>query len=182
MPKNEEIALINRLSKGDQKAFSVLYEQYKSVSYAFVLSFVKDSSISKDIVHDVFVKVWVKRESLPRVVSFNRYLFQMLRNAVYDHFEALQINHRFVLEMMKVVDDYSDVTQSLISEHELQTIIFEAVSRMPERRREVFLLSRYQNVENKEISRRLGIDIRTVENHITAALSDIRLRLAEVYA
>ena len=53
---------------------------------------------------------------------------------------------------------------------------------MPEKRREVFRMSRYQNVENKEIARRLNIDVRTVENHITNALSDIREYIIEAYA
>ena len=56
------------------------------------------------------------------------------------------------------------------------------MSRMPEKRREVFRMSRYQNVENKEIARRLNIDVRTVENHITNALSDIREYISEAYA
>ena len=79
-------------------------------------------------------------------------------------------------------DDYSDITQSAISMNELQMLIFEAVSRMPEKRREVFRMSRYQNVENKEIARRLNIDVRTVDNHITNALSDIREYIIEAYA
>ena len=64
MSEKQEIALMRRLAAGDQQAFTVLYEQYRGVSYSFVLSLVKDSSIAKDIVHDVFVKLWLKRESL----------------------------------------------------------------------------------------------------------------------
>ncbi len=182
MSEKQEIALMRRLAAGDQQAFTVLYEQYRGVSYSFVLSLVKDSSISKDIVHDVFVKLWLKRESLAKVLSFNRYLYQMLKNAVYDHFSAMQVSRHYIDELTNFKDDYSDITQSAISMNELQMLIFEAVSRMPEKRREVFRMSRYQNVENKEIARRLNIDVRTVENHITNALSDIREYISEAYA
>jgi len=182
MTNLKEITLLNRLSRGDEEAFSELYEQYKSVSYAFVFSLVKDSSVSKDIVHDVFVKLWVKRDTLQRVVSFNAYLFQMLKNAVFDYFEVLRINRRYVTEMVKTSDEFSDITNSSVDFNELQLLVFETVSKMPERRRQVFQMSRYQNIENKEISLRLGIDIRTVENHISAALAEIRLAVQEVYA
>ena len=182
MSEKQEIALMRRLAAGDQQAFAVLYEQYSGVSYSFVLSLVKDSSLSKDIVHDVFVKLWLKRETLTKVLSFNRYLYQMLKNAVYDHFSAMQVSRHYIDEITNFRDDYSDITQSAISMNELQMLIFEAVSRMPEKRREVFRMSRYQNVENKEIARRLNIDVRTVENHITNALSDIRKYITEAYA
>lgn len=182
MSGNDTTALTIRLSRGDERAFEELYEQYRGVAYYFVLSFVKDQSISKDIVHDSFVKIWLKRENLARVASFDSYLFRMLRNAVLDHFETLQINRRYVAETLKCADDFSDITSNQISLDELELIIFDAVSNMPERRREVFRLSRYQNIENSEIALRLGIDIRTVENHITAAMAAIRTRIAEVYA
>lgn len=163
MSEKQEIALMRRLAAGDQQAFTVLYEQYRGVSYSFVLSLVKDSSLAK-------------------VLSFNRYLYQMLKNAVYDHFSAMQVSRHYIDEITNFRDDYSDITQSAISMNELQMLIFEAVSRMPEKRREVFRMSRYQNVENKEIARRLNIDVRTVENHITNALSDIRKYIIEAYA
>ncbi len=182
MPENKEIALVTRLSRGDERAFEELYMGYRGVAYFFVLSFVKDSSVAKDIVHDSFVKIWLKRENLARVVSFDSYLFRMLRNAVMDYFETLQINRRYVAETLKCTDDFSEITSNQVSLDELELIIFDAVSNMPERRREVFRLSRYQNIENSEIALRLGIDIRTVENHITAAMAAIRARIAEVYA
>ncbi len=182
MSGNKETTLMMRLSKGDERAFEELYLGFRGVAYFFVLSFVKDQSVAKDIVHDSFVKIWVKRENLARVVSFDSYLFRMLRNAIMDYFETLQINRRYVAETLKCTDDFSDITSNQVSLDELELIIFDAVSNMPERRREVFRLSRYQNVENSEIALRLGIDVRTVENHITAALATIRARIAEVYA
>ena len=104
MSEKQEIALMRRLAAGDQQAFAVLYEQYRGVSYSFVLSLVKDSSISKDIVHDVFVKLWLKRESLAKVLSFNRYLYQMLKNAVYDYFSAMQVSRHYIDELTKLAD------------------------------------------------------------------------------
>ncbi len=182
MTSEKEHILTERLARGDGEAFEELYGQYSGVAFGFVLSFVKDSSVARDIVHDSFVKIWLKRENLTRVASFNSYLFRMLRNAVTDHFETIQINRRYIAETLRTADDFSDITSERISLDELQTIIFDAVSTMPARRREVFSLSRYQGVPNNEIAARLGIDIRTVENHISAALGSIRARISEIYA
>lgn len=182
MTGEEETTLTIRLSRGDERAFGQLYGKYSGVAYCFVLSFVKDSHAAKDIVHDAFVKVWLRRESLARVVSFSAYLFRMLKNAVTDHFETLVINRRYIAETLKSADDFSDITRAEVSFDELQMIIFDAVSNMPSRRQEVFRLSRYQNVDNREIAARLGIDLRTVENHLSAALSDIRAKIVSAYA
>ena len=173
---------MERLSRGDEQAFTRLYEAYSGVSYSFVLSLVKDSAEAKDVVHDVFIKLWVRRESLCRVASFSAYLFRMLKNAVVDHFEAVQVNSRYIASTLLSAEDFSDITQEKVSSDELQLIIFNAVSAMPQRRREVFQLSRYQHIENAEIASRLGIDLRTVENHLSAALSEIRARITEMYA
>ena len=143
-----------------------------------MLSLVKDSQIAKDIVQDAFVKVWLKRSIVGRTANFRAYLYKILRNAVMDWFDSVEINRRYVASQTLNVAEYVDYTEQKIDADELMLLIFEALGRMPERRRRVFMMSRYECMANEDIALSLGIDRRTVENHLTNALADIRCYIA----
>lgn len=179
MTGNEEKMLLRALGDSDKKAFAMLYNMYAGKCLSFVRSIIKDEEAAKDITHDLFVKVWLKRELISKVDSFSSYLFRMARNAVMDRLESEVIRRRFATEKMTVSENFRSYVDEKVSENELQMLIFRAVSGMPEQRRKIFTLSRYQGIPNSEIARMFDISVRTVENHLTNALSDIRLMLAE---
>ena len=180
MTRTEEKLLLYALGKSDRKAFAVLYNLYAGKCIHFVSSLVKDADASMDIVHDIFVTVWLKRDLISKVDCFSSYLFRMARNAVMDRLESEVIRRRFVAESLIVSDDLCSYVDEKVSLDELQLLISRAVSRMPEQRRRIFMLSRYKGVPNVKIAEILGLNIRTVENHITNALADLRLALTKI--
>ncbi|MBQ8838680.1 MAG: RNA polymerase sigma-70 factor [Bacteroidales bacterium] len=179
MTTNEEYILLRALGNSDRKAFAVLYNLYAGKCLAFLESLLKDHEQAKDVTHDIFIKVWQKREIISKVDSFSSYLFKMARNAVMDKFESETIRRRYVARQMLCQEDFRSYVDEVVSVDELQMMIFKAVSRMPEQRRRIFTLSRYKGMSNAEIARLCGLNVRTVENHITNALADIRMLLAE---
>ena len=180
MTKTEEKLLLQALGNSEKQAFAVLYNMYAGKCFCFVQSLIKDSDSAKDITHDIFVKVWLRREIISKVGNFSSYLFRMARNAVWDKLESEVINRRFVTEQLMTSDNFRSYVDEAISADELQMLIFKAVSKMPEQRRKIFTLSRYKGISYADIAKTFDINIRTVENHITNALSDIKLMLAEV--
>ena len=179
MTQKEEKLLLSALGDSDKRAFAVLYNLYAGKCLHFVASIIKDQDAAKDVTHDIFVKVWLKRDVISKVDSFSAYLFRMARNAVMDRLESEVIRRRFVTESLVVSEEFRMCVDEKVSIDELQVLIFKAVSRMPEQRRKIFVMSRYKGVPNIEIAEMLGINIRTVENHLTNALSDIRVALAD---
>lgn len=179
MTQKEERLLLSALGDSDKKAFAVLYNLYAGKCLHFIASIIKDQDAAKDITHDIFVKVWLKRDIISKVDSFSAYLFRMARNAVMDKLESEVIKRRFVTESLVVSEEFMMYVDEKVSIDELQVLIFNAVSRMPEQRRRIFMMSRYKGVPNIKIAEMLGINIRTVENHLTNALADIRAALAE---
>ena len=179
MTQKEEKLLLSALGDSDKRAFAVLYNLYAGKCLHFVASIIKDQDAAKDVTHDIFVKVWLKRDVISKVDSFSAYLFRMARNAVMDRLESEVIRRRFVTESLVVSEEFRMCVDEKVSIDELQVLIFNAVSRMPEQRRKIFVMSRYKGVPNIEIAEILGINIRTVENHLTNALSDIRVALAD---
>jgi RNA polymerase sigma-70 factor (ECF subfamily) len=90
MTKTEEKLLMLALGNSDKKAFAVLYNMYAGKCLGFVQSLIKDSDSAKDITHDIFVKVWLKREVISKVDNFSSYLFRMARNSVLDKLESTE--------------------------------------------------------------------------------------------
>lgn len=180
MTRTEEKLLLQALGQSSRNAFAMLYNIYAGKCMSFVTSIVKDEEAAKDITHDIFVKVWLKRDIISKVDSFSSYLFKMVRNAVMDRLEGEVIMRRFVVESLAVSDELRAYVDEKISVDELQLLISKAVGRMPEQRRRIFMLSRYNGVPNIKIAEMLGLNVRTVENHITNALADIRIALTKI--
>lgn len=168
------------VSETGQKAFAELYSLYAPKCRSFIYAMTKDEAVSEDITHDIFLKIWTRRGIVSKADSFSSYLFRMVRNAVIDHYECNAINRRYVAREMLRTDSFGICTEERINLDDLQLIIFNAVSCMPEQRRRIFTLSRYKGLSNSEIASLFGINIRTVENHITNALADIRIALSQI--
>lgn len=119
MSADTEIELLEKMACGDKKAFESLYNGYRGLSYAFVLSLVKDAAVAKDIVQDTFVKVWLKRAIAGRTVNFRAYLYKILRNAVMDWFDSCEIYRRYVANQILTKEEYMEYTEQKINADEL---------------------------------------------------------------
>lgn len=172
--RKDDLEILLRLKKGDENAFTLLYNRYAGKSFNFVFALVKDESVAQDIVQDTFVKLYLKRSELSEIESFNSYIFRMLKNSVLDFFTAETVHRKHLARMSAAEDEISELTQERIHSAELEKIIRKVVSSMPVQRRNVFILSRVKGVSNTEIALEFGISIRTVENHLSNAMRDIR--------
>ncbi len=176
--EKELLKLLSSTGEG-QEAFSEIYVRYSGKCFGFINAMIKDEDAAKDMTHDIFVKVWLKRMTISKVDSFSSYLFRMTRNAVFDYFESNAINRKYIARQALCQEEFRSYVEEKVNLHDIQLMVFEAVSRMPEQRRRIFTLSRYNGIPNKEIAMLLGLNIRTVENHLTNALADIRAALAK---
>lgn len=180
--QSEKDLLADLSSSGGKEgpAFTVLYRKYSGKCFSFINSLTKDPEVSRDIVHDIFVKVWLRRDIIPNVDSFSSYLFRMAKNAVLDHYDSNTINRKYVAHQLLFQEEFRAYVEEKANLDELQLLIWSAVGSMPEQRRRIFIMSRYNGIPNAEIAAVLGINVRTVENHITNALADIRAALGRV--
>lgn len=175
----QEEQLLAALKRGDEKAFALIYNAYVGKSYNFVFSLVKDEEIAKDIVQDTFIKVYLKRSTISMVSSFSSYLFSMLKNAVLDHFDSELVKYRYLARLRYSASDFADIVNEDINAGELMERIESALTKMPRQRQRIFRLSRFKGVPNNEIAKMFGIDKRTVENHLSNALRDIKKEISD---
>lgn len=169
----DEQNLLKEIARGNIKAFEQLFFDYQPKLVYFLVGLTHDKEVSRDIAQDLFLSLWKDREKLINVHSFSSYLFQMARFTVYDYFDRLAVSEKYTNEYLLEISLSQSIEEALFA-HELQHIIDRIVGEMSPQRKLVYQMSREQGLSNDEIAVRLGISKRTVENHITAALSILR--------
>ncbi len=173
MNGNWEVDSIKNLSNGDTKAFELLYLRYQPKLLYFINGFIKNLDVSRDITHDIFLSLWNNRENLNQINSFNSYLFRMGKNAVCNYFDHSIVNEKFTVEQLSAPIKTENIEEDIFAS-ELQALIDISVSKMPPQRKQIYRMSRVEGFSNSEIAEKLDISKRTVENHLTAALADLR--------
>lgn len=175
MDINREAICLNKLGKGDHKAFDDLFMQYQPRVKNFLKGFVKDEEEALDMTQEIFFRIWVNREIISKVDSFKAYLFRMAKNMIYDYYEHNLIKDTYNLRQKEnsLYTDILDIEEKIYAD-ELSLLIDIAVENMPDQRKRIFKMSRKEGLSNDEIASCLGINKRTVENHITTALAELR--------
>lgn len=177
--------LFDQVKTGDQKAFNLLFSIYFSRLNDFAKNVVKDDSISQDIVQDVFVKVWEIKSEIESL-NLEAYLFRLVRNRCIDYIKHLKVVSNRMTEI-KILSKYEELYRIdfvgnepyMLIEQELKTKIETTIKHLPDRCREVFILSRMEGFKNKEIAEKLDINIKNVERHLNRALQSFRKNFTE---
>lgn len=170
--------LISRLKSGDQLAFAEVHERYYPVLYNFSYKRNIDSEEIKDIIQDVFMKLWQNRKKIELTLSLRSYLFKSVLNKIMDLFRHKKIRKEHVDSLQAAMTNSSIFsTDCRIRERDMEKLISLEIEALPERMREVMTLRRNQDLSNKEIGIQLGITEQTVETHAKRALRVLRRRL-----
>ena len=165
----------------DKKAFDMLFERYWSAMYTSAYNYLRDSELSAEIVHDVFLNIWQKRKEF-QIISLKNYLTSSTRYHVY---KCLKERKASSIVYVENYNDEIGVQQENEGEERLNSAYLENsiqnyLLQLPKRCREIFLLSRMQHMTNDEIAAHFNISKRTVENQITIALKFLREHLKEI--
>ena len=165
--------LMIQLRDANETAFRQVFDQYGKKVYRYILHYVKVGVEAEDITQNVFLRIWEKRGLIDPEKSFEGFIFTIAYRSVMDHFRTNPKR----LQSLFPVDLFTDSIVStvsadaLLNHHQLESIYQQALQALPPKRKEIFLLSRHGGLTNRQIAEKLGISIKTVESHMTAALS-----------
>ncbi|MFA6819980.1 MAG: RNA polymerase sigma-70 factor [Bacteroidaceae bacterium] len=162
-----------------KEGFEMLFKQHYEPLCGFVFGIVQDYDVSEDVIQELFVKFWEKRNDIPEDISIKGYLYRAARNMALNEMKHSEIKNDFNLFNR---DEMSDAEQNIgnsAETSELQKMIDQAINKLPTERKKIFLMSREDGLKYKEIAEELNISIKTVENQMGKALSTLRTELSD---
>lgn len=172
--------IIRRLKKDDKSAVDELFSYYYPRLYHFSKSILKIETGIDDILQEVFVKIWLNRNKISNIETFNAYIFTITKNEVLNLIRSNLRDQTFKEEffLRSVAEEYQ--TQNQVEFDEIKSGIDRIVASLPEKRQQVFVLSRTEGLSNKEIAQQLNISEKTVEDHITHAIKHIKTSIKDM--
>lgn len=171
----DEQYLKARIVKGDKEAFSLVFKKYYGKVCKFIMSMVKQKSLAEDLSQDIFVKLWARRRKLMSISSIDSYLFIMARNRTLDYFrkasrkkECIGVSEELLLSIAS-----HDSSEQIDNNSAIEAVKV-AVNNLPPKRRDIFMMSRFDGLSNDEIAILMGVTRKTVENQLSLAGSQIK--------
>lgn len=167
--------LMAALKNGNEQALTLVYDRFWQKMYLAAWNIIKDRNICEDIVQDIFVKLWIKRADIEITTSLSGYLLTATRNQVFQVLKRTALQDEVWMRFAQRV--YETMPDQQLEYKLLQEKITVAVNELPEKCKEIFIVSREHNLSYKSIARLMGVSPKTVENHISVALKRIRRAL-----
>lgn len=168
-----------RLAAGDEQAFRVIFDHYKEPFFAAAFKMTRSQAIAEEIVQDLFVRAWDKREKFAQANNPNAYLYRMLHNNIYEHFRKVMLDRKLHSKLAVAnpdIDD-NDIEQN-IYERENLAALTAVIERLPAQQKLVYKLSRQEGLSREEIAEQLNISPNTVRNHLVSATEFIKKSLS----
>lgn len=168
---HNEPELLKQIAQGDERAFALLVEGYGASIYAHVLTYIKDATRSEEITQDIFLNVWNHRQELPSIQNFRGYLYVLTRNRTISAFREKIIRYE---EAEKDQLQAGLNPAGLMEYRQLSDTLQRGIGQLPARRKEVFIMSRFDGMTYEEIANHLNISKSAVNKHIIEALVFLR--------
>ena len=173
----DERELLVRLRGGDDAAYEAIFRQWYAPLVAGTTALLRDRGPAEEVVQDVFLELWRRRDTLTLESSLRAYLFQATRNRALNYLRRQRVEARGEATIAAAMPS-PEAADSEAREGELNVAIQAAIAGLPDRCREVFELSRVHGLKYSEIATQLGISVKTVEAQMGKALRVMREKLA----
>lgn len=174
-----DFELFHLFKNGDDAAYIEIYHRYHKKLFLHAFKMLQDRAKSEDVIHDLFIKFFEKRESLILSTSLSSYLYTSIRNSILDIFSHNQVIEKHEQSLQDFMNKGEYITDNLIREKELKKIIEKEIAALPPKMREVFELSREAEMSYSEIAQELDIAENTVRKQISKALKQLRPKLLD---
>lgn len=181
MENDDEKFLIQRLKEDDIKALEVIFNRHYSNLYKYLLLIFKSQLLVDHIAQDIFIYLWENRKSIEIKTSLESYLYSAGRYQAINQLRNKKRHEKLEQILVETQDEENSSPFSLLESRELEQIIDEAVSSLPERCQQIFRLSREEEMTYKEIAEVLHLSVNTVENQMSIAFKKLRNVLRPFY-
>ena len=170
--------LFKEIKHGNKKSFERLFKTYYASLCVFAHRFIDDPDDCEEVVQSFFLKIWDKRKNIDINTSVKSYLFGSVRNRCLNHIKHQKIKQQYQNTIVQSANIENHASNDFL-EIDLIEKINNCIAALPERRREIFILSREQGLKYREIANKLNISIKTVETQMGHALKELREQLKD---
>jgi RNA polymerase sigma-70 factor (ECF subfamily) len=174
LPEKE---IIDEVKAGNRSIWTEVIKKYYAALLNFTIGFTKERESAEELVQDVFVNVWSKKDYLNIDISLRAYLYRATRNHALNYVKRRQFEFDYQKRLADTITPYKNEVDDQYHFNEVETALNEAIEALPEKRREIFKMSRYEDLTYKEISDALEVPVRTVHYQIGLALKELREKL-----
>ncbi len=171
----EEKTIFEKIQKGDEKAFEQLFKSYYGHLCLFATKIMDDEITAEEIVQDIFVKFWEKREQITVDLSIKNYLFRSVKNSCLNIIKHNKTRAQYAQHILAEAEK-NNFSDNYI-EVDLAKKIEESIESLPEKRREIFRMSREEGLKYREIAEKLQLSVKTVETQMSLAFKHLRNKL-----
>lgn len=170
----ESKSIVKKFKAGDAAAFDAIYDIYHQKLYYFALGLVKDHDSAGEIIQEVFVTLWEKRDQVDVAFNFDNYIFTIAQNSIRKFFRKKSIESKVKDFLLNNSPELIEETDSSIIYNELLELANKTIEKLPPKRKAIYKLSRHEGLTIKEIASRLDISTRTAENQLSRALKYLK--------
>ena len=172
--------LIHLLQLGDRDAYTEIYHRYKRQLYLFAFKRLGDREEVKDIIHEIFLSLWMNHEDLSLKYSLSTYLHSSVKNKILDILSRKKISTKYVETFERFKETNEDFTDYSVRYKEMSELIEKEIEALPPKMRLVFNLSRKHYYTRKQIAEELGLSEETVKSHIQHALKILKSKFGSM--
>lgn len=170
-----ESELLSKIAEGDHRAFSIIFEKHQQLIFNIAYRITRSRSHAKEIVQDVFLKIWNRRTDLNEIENFGAYLNRIARNQCID---GLRVIAREALRTVELQEEHLErgelQTENAVEYKETADLIQQALNSLPVQQRRVYQLCHEQGMKYEEAAIAMGISPGTVQTHMKVALRNMR--------
>ena len=174
---NIDKALILQVSKGDEYAFRILFDQYRDKIFSIAWKITGVRSAGEDVVQEVFIKLWMNKEKLAEVENLNAYVNTITRNHILNNLRKVAYEQTFLEDLIREESINTKNISDPVLYNELQYLVHRAIEQLSPQQKKVFQLSRTEGLKHADIAAQLNISRSTVKDHMVEALRSIKIFL-----
>lgn len=175
-----DLQLIAAVKGGDEAAFRVIYDRYNALLFTYAFRRLKSKEQAKDVVQDVFIQLWEKRDTFQLKTYLSGFLYKSVLNRVLDIWKHDKIVRKHVLSQALEIDVDTRETDFLVREKDILAIIEKEIATMPPRMKEIYEMKYRQYLSSKKIALELGISENTVATQLQRASAHLKSKLGLV--
>ncbi|TKC04389.1 RNA polymerase sigma-70 factor [Pedobacter frigoris] len=167
--------LLERIAQRDESAFRVIYEKYYPRVYTYALRYLKSETDAEEVVHEVFLKLWLRDSSALPIKSLNPYLQTLTRNRSFDMLRRKVLENRRDLSSAVTWHEDHNETEELIILNDTKKVLEKGIELLPAQQKQVYLLCREEGLKYEQVAEKLHLSPATVHTHMKLALKFLRV-------